>query len=220
MAFRYSPKIVTDGLVLYLDAANPKSFVSGSTTWNDLTSNINNGSLINSPVYSTTDNGGITFDGLDDYVNLGNNSITQFSNNNPWSISITAKLLSQNVTYPGFLIKGNSVTTGILIFYSDNGRIYLKHNNSQPTYVTTTLNTIFQYTVTYSGSGSTRVYLNGIYQNNGPSISSIDTTNNLFLGRGDSYGNVRLYNFLKYNRQLSDNDVLQNYNTIKTRFGL
>jgi hypothetical protein len=36
MAFNYSPKIVTDGLVLYLDAANSKSYVSGSTTWNDI----------------------------------------------------------------------------------------------------------------------------------------------------------------------------------------
>ena len=45
MAFRYSPKIVTDGLVLYLDAANTKSYVSGSTTWNDLSKTPNNGSV-------------------------------------------------------------------------------------------------------------------------------------------------------------------------------
>ena len=54
MAFRYSPKIVTDGLVLYLDAANPKSYVSGSTLWNDLTINSNNGVLTNGPTFSSS----------------------------------------------------------------------------------------------------------------------------------------------------------------------
>lgn len=220
MAGNVAPKIIIDGLVLSLDAANPRSFFSGSTVWNDLTANITNGSLINGPIYSSVDSGGINFDGLDDYVNLGNSSVTQFPNNTPWTISITAELLTQNVAFAGLMVKGSSVTSGVLIFYSNNGRIYFKHNNSQPTYVTTTLNTPFQYTVTYSGGGTTRIYLNGVYQNNGPLISSVDTTNNLFLGRGDDYGNVRIYNFSKYSKQLSDNDVLQNYNKIKTRFGL
>ena len=74
MAFRYSPKIITDGLVLFLDAANPKSFVSGSTTWNDLTTNFNNGTLVNDPTYSLTNSGNIVFDGTDDNIQLGNAS--------------------------------------------------------------------------------------------------------------------------------------------------
>ena len=74
MAFRYSPKIVTDGLVLCLDAANPKSIISGSTTWNDLTVNLNNGTLVNDPTYSLTNSGNIVFDGVDDNIQLGNAS--------------------------------------------------------------------------------------------------------------------------------------------------
>ena len=46
MSFNYSPKIITDGLVLYLDAANIRSYVSGSTTWNDISRVGNNGNLI------------------------------------------------------------------------------------------------------------------------------------------------------------------------------
>ena len=53
MVFNYSPKVVTDGLVLYLDAANPNSYVSGSTTWGDLSRGGNNSTLTNGPTYST-----------------------------------------------------------------------------------------------------------------------------------------------------------------------
>lgn len=71
MSFNYSPKIVTDGLVLYLDAANTKSYVSGSTIWNDLSRNNFNGSLINTPTFNSQNSGSILFDGVDEYVNLG-----------------------------------------------------------------------------------------------------------------------------------------------------
>jgi hypothetical protein len=66
MAFNYSPKIVTDGLVLYLDAANSKSYVSGSTTWSDLSRGGNNGTLTNGPTYSSAKGGIIILDGSND----------------------------------------------------------------------------------------------------------------------------------------------------------
>jgi len=70
MAFQYSPKIVTNGLSFYVDASNTKSFVSGSTVWNDLTINSNNGTLTNGPTFSRNNGGSIVFDGVDDRVNL------------------------------------------------------------------------------------------------------------------------------------------------------
>lgn len=54
MAFNYSPKIVTDGLVLYLDAANQSSYVSGSTTWRDLGKNFLNTSFYGSCSYDAS----------------------------------------------------------------------------------------------------------------------------------------------------------------------
>ena len=82
MAFQYSPKIVTDGLVLYLDAANTKSYVSGSTTWNDISRTNINGTLVNGPTFSSDGGGSILFDGSNDYVqinyggNLSSSTIT------------------------------------------------------------------------------------------------------------------------------------------------
>ena len=70
--------IVTNGLVLYLDAANYLSYTSGSTTWNDLSGNNNTGSLVNGPTFSSTNAGSIVFDGTNDYVGLGNNSSLRF----------------------------------------------------------------------------------------------------------------------------------------------
>ena len=65
MSFNYSPKVVTNGLVLCLDAANQKSYTSGSTTWYDLAGS-NNGVLTNGPTYDTAMSGNIVFDGIDD----------------------------------------------------------------------------------------------------------------------------------------------------------
>ena len=60
MATRYSPKIVTDGLVLYLDAANSRSYPGTGTAWFDLTGRGNNAVLTNGPVFSS---GGSTSEG-------------------------------------------------------------------------------------------------------------------------------------------------------------
>ena len=62
MAFSRGPKIVTDGLVLYLDAANPKSYPGTGNVWNDLSGNGNDAILINSPTYN---NNYFSFDGVD-----------------------------------------------------------------------------------------------------------------------------------------------------------
>jgi len=216
------PNIITDGLVLYLDAANSRSYPGTGTTWNDLTPNVNIGTLTNGPSFDSEFNGNITCDGINDFVSLPNNTATQFPNTSAWSFSVTAKLLSQNTAYAGIFIKGIADTNspGILLFYYNSGSVILKQSSSQPTSVNASINAAFNYTVTYNGSTTTRVYLNDTYRNNGPTISSVDTSNTLQLGNGDFYGNVRIYNFVKYNRLLSDAEILQNYNAIKTRFGL
>jgi hypothetical protein len=68
--FKNSPPIINDGLVLFLDAANIKSYPITGTTWNDL-SGLNNGTLTNGATFSSDNSGSIVFDGTDDYVNIG-----------------------------------------------------------------------------------------------------------------------------------------------------
>jgi hypothetical protein len=223
MGFYRGPQIVTSGLVMYLDAANPKSYSGTGTNWYDRSGGTSSGTLVNAPTFSTDYKGGITFDGTNQYVNCGNTISTQFTHTTTWSFSFFGKVLSQNTTYPGFILKGNPTAAGILVFYANlSGTTYiiLKHNNDQPTVVPITIGIPFHYTVTYNGSGTTRVYKNGIYTVNGSTIVSTETTSDLFLGTGEAYGNVTMYNFMKYNIKLSDTQVLQNYNALKSKFNL
>jgi len=66
--FTWNPPIVTNGLVLNLDAANPNSYSGSGTIWTDLSGNGNNGTLTNGPTYNSIDGGSIVFDGTDDFV--------------------------------------------------------------------------------------------------------------------------------------------------------
>ena len=64
----YGPKIITNGLVLYLDAANRNSYPGSGTTCTDLSGNNNNFTLVNGPTFSSGNMGNIVFDGTDDYL--------------------------------------------------------------------------------------------------------------------------------------------------------
>ena len=66
MSLNSGPKIVTEGLIYYLDAANPESFISGNTQWNSMDVNKNVVTLANGPQYIDDFKGVIRFDGTDD----------------------------------------------------------------------------------------------------------------------------------------------------------
>ena len=72
MAGNNGPKIVRSGLQLHLDAADRKSYPGSGTTWFDLSGNSRHGTLLNGPVFNSGNGGYISFDGVDDYVNIPN----------------------------------------------------------------------------------------------------------------------------------------------------
>ena len=102
MAFNYSPKIVTDGLVLYLDAANTKSYPSTGTTWTDISRSRFNGALTNGPTFNSSNGGSIVFDGTNDYATLGNILNDVIAGNTPkytFSVWIKFNALANNINY-------------------------------------------------------------------------------------------------------------------------
>ena len=117
----YNPKIVTDGLVLCLDAANPKSYPGSGTTWYDLSGNGNHGTLINGPTYNSDNKGSIVFDGIDDYVSF-TNPLNQSQLNQAWTIQGWINISSKPYQY--FIAGLNS---GIFIEYvqGNNSLLYL-----------------------------------------------------------------------------------------------
>jgi hypothetical protein len=64
------PNIVTNGLVLYLDAGFTPSYPKGLATWYDMGPNLTNGTLTNGPTFSNDGGGSIVFDGSDDFVQI------------------------------------------------------------------------------------------------------------------------------------------------------
>ena len=113
-----SGHIVTDGLVLALDAANAKSYPGSGTTWSDLSGNRNTGTLTNGPTFNSGNGGGIVFDGVDDYVDCGNSSTLQI---NQGTISAWVKTSSPGSSFRGIITKQNNyglfLLDGVLVTY-------------------------------------------------------------------------------------------------------
>ena len=230
MAFRYSPKIVTDGLILYLDAANTKSYVSGSTTWNDISRSGINGTLVNGPTFNLSNGGSIVFDGVNDYCTLGTKNLIQ----NDFTISIWFKLNSSGnkehfifsnnySTTPALLITANVVGTAReLTAYYVSGNV-TSYTISSTTDIPASINNI-----TLVRNGSTNIpYLNGIEQTSRIFTNSTVLSSGLYeLGyatirnKTTAYLQGNIYQTSIYNRALTSQEVLQNYNATKSRFGL
>lgn len=79
MGLSHSPKIITNGLVLCLDAGNRKSYSGSGTTWTDLSGLSNSGTLTNGPTFDTANTGNILFDGIDDYISVLHSTTTNIS---------------------------------------------------------------------------------------------------------------------------------------------
>jgi len=102
MAFRIGNKIITDGLVLYLDAGNLVSYPGSGTTWKDLSSNDNDFTLINSPTYQ---NSSIRFnlDGtINQYATCVNSTFGNF-NKEDFTIEYVANFPSTNTQFSAVL---------------------------------------------------------------------------------------------------------------------
>ena len=218
MAFHYSPKIVTEGLVLYLDAGNVKSYPLSGTAWSDISKQENNATLYSGPTYDSSNGGSIVFDGTDDYCLAGTGlAITG-------NLTVTAWVRPSSFTNQGNIVSKSS-NLGYRMRFQSNGTFWMYSNTNTITSPSTyTINNWFHTVGVFSSTGL-RMYINGsLVQSNGtpftPSsygVSSFivggnSTTQELFQGR--------IANVSVYNRALSTTEVLQNYNAQKARFGL
>jgi len=223
MAFNFSPKIVTNGLVLHLDAASRKSYISGSTTWNDLSRSQITGTLTNGPGFNSANGGSITFDNVNDFVNLGNTIQA------PTNFTITTWLSNPNSRQGGILTKGlvNDATEWGLSFGYSNPRLLVgrpRGFNQQVSASWVPYTTGFHHIAyTVSGSNSSSLYINNVLvSSNALTVSPGTSSENLQVGLhgttyyfGGSVSNIQLYN-----RVLTAQEILQNYNATKGRYGL
>ena len=231
MGVLYNSRIVTDGLVSCVDAGDKMSYPGAGTTWTDLSKNRSNGTLVNGPTFNSSNGGSIVFDGSNDYVNLGTAS-SLFPGPN-----ITASLfcwIKPSTVSSSSIPIGNQYTSGHRLYigiYSDGywdvgfGDYYWNYNNSGSKIVATTNWTLISLIIT---AGSAVLYVNGqksITKTTDTSVTlggffsmGVYFQNGSIDGSHQESCNIALTQI--YNRALSAEEIKQNYNTTKGRFGL
>ena len=234
MGFYRGPNVVTDGLVLALDAASLRSYPGSGTTWYDLSGNGSNTTISGTPTLN--ENGYLEFDGSSNYIDLGSN-ITLSKDNSTFSgwfyIEDFTTLSGAHTQQARSLAYGPATNHLALIAAWDGGYGFENDINSSPYEVNST-NTPpvpasditsqkwFNFALSFI-SGTARGYVNGKF------ISSVSSPNNLtirYLGIAATnnnypdylYGNMA--NVKIYNKGLTDSEIQQNYNAQKSRFGL
>ena len=219
--------IVISGLTMYLDAANPKSYVSGSTFWNDISQRGLVGTLTNSPTFSNTKVGSIVFDGVDDYIDIPTSPIVNDSYNN-WTIDVWMRPGNQ---ISRFISPSTNGLDQFLGYDNTNQRVNVSIAESSDTNIRVRGGTIGSVPigvwsmVTVSINNlDIKIYVNGVLTNSYTETISIGSWVGLWR-IGQRYNNTFWYlgemAIVKtYSRELSSSEVLQNYNATKSRFGL
>lgn len=229
------PNIITDGLILSLDAANSKSYQSGSTIWYDKSGNGFNGTLTNSPAFNSANGGSIVFDGVDDYVssslsvNAGSN-FSVFAWINPGNINTRNGIVGNSYSYSG----RNGFYFSTATNYGGTLNTFFISIGSDIAYRTAANNSITLNRWNYiggtvsNGGQDIRLYSNGIetayFGSTLSSGSMTYNTNELLIGSRYS-ANMEVFagsisQVSIHNKILSAQEILQNYNATKGRFGL
>lgn len=225
----YGPKIVTNGLVLALDAADKKSYAGSGTAWNDLSGNNNNGTLVNGPTFSSANGGSIVFDGVNDYV----------------STNITTAILSPSSNFSIICWAYINISlTGLKDFvYLGNRGVYTPNNNwiglaflGSTIYVGDYVNPAdYSLTFTVPSTGWYQVaqirnganhfgFLNAVQRASGTyTNTSINAASTLRIGNSISNvdymnGNIAIVQI--YNKALTAAEISQNFNATRGRFGI
>lgn len=233
MGAHSGPNISEDGLVLAIDAGNSKSYPGSGTTWFDMSGLGNNGTLLNGVGYLSDSKGVFTLDGVNDYILTERISGTGTStasvtwciwtkpagtNGNIMSMSSTNPQGSWNM--PPIAADGGKFRGKI---WSNNYLYSSSYTLNQWYYVCL----VFNYSTTISERYQ-RLYVNGetVGEQTSISYNSSNVDNYLFFGqsnpgadnKGNYSGEIGIAQV--YNRALSDAEILQNYNALKSRYGL
>ena len=227
MATLYNPRIITDGLMLCLDAANAKSYPGSGTTWYDLSGNGNDGTLLNDPTYSSSNNGAFVFDGTNDYVDV----VGDYHLLSEMTISLWFK-------------PTNTITGGA----NQVGRIWGKGGDFEcrfdgggtavagklacdlgGTNNLTSVNDVWNNTVWYNLvivllTSSSEMYIQSELDSTGSRGSVAGQTATFQIGKSASnFGSPfpgSISSFKIYNRALTETEIKQNYQALRGRYGI
>ncbi len=217
MSVNGGPNISENGLIFSLDAADRTSYPGTGTTWNDLVGN-NNGTLTNGPTFNSGNKGSIVFDGVDDYASIPGmvlNNYTNFTVNTWVKFNQASRYEIIWSAYNGYF---SVIKFPNIIYFSVAGS-----TGQAASTTTTTLTNVWYNIVAVRSSGVSYLYLNGILEGTFTgAVSTAASPSEYRLGNyvASYYLSGNIANNIIYNRALSSQEVLQNYNNTKSRFGL
>jgi hypothetical protein len=225
MSLGHGASIVRDGLVLHLDAANSKSYPGSGTVWSDLSGNGNHGTLVNGVGYSANNKGSLSFDGVDDYVSIsGSRTLTAAT------FLIWLKRSGPQGSFDGiFFSRAVGNTTGLNyhaltnnLGYHWNG-IASSYNYNSGLLVPDSSWCMCALTVSPSSAVFYLYTSLGLFMSTN-SISHLSTTlGGLEIGRDSTLnrfmsGNVSITAL--YNRALTPEEIRQNFESMRGRYGI
>jgi hypothetical protein len=203
-----------NGLVLYLDAGNSKSYPGSGTTWTDLSASGNNGTLINmdGTNFSSSNGGYLTFDATNEYIT------STFSTTSGQAVTYAGWLYSTETTatYRNFV---DSLATFPMIWWNTSGQIEF-----DAAFYTTPA--VYRNQWVYvavskpSGSSSPSYYVNGILVGTGSAYTTSALTPTWFNRAGAQTWRGNCSTVQAYNRALSAQEVSQNYNALRGRYSI
>ena len=237
MSLNHSPAIVTDGLVLCLDAANVRSYPKSGTTWSDLIG-ANDGALQNMPSnFSNTNGGSLIFDGANEYVDMGDPIVNLDEDFTLSAIVKTPSTLSNNSEYSVIIGKGDvdNVYSGrwAALGYDFQGDSFIFGIDDRVTksefFSSKVLspNTIYSVSMVSDRTNTCYLFIDGKLDGSVTDNTSLDADSNasLFLGTRARSGNNTYYAMAGnifaayvYNRALSADEVRRNYEATVGRY--
>lgn len=217
--------LIQDGLVLHLDAGNPVSYPGTGTTWTDLSSQGNNGTLVNGVGYNSDNGGSLVFDGSNDYVETIQNTTESSFTISGW-IFYNGTVTSQQPVISKWFF--GSFSWMLDTIGTNTIRFLIRGSSGGDAVITTTItpNVWFYFTATYqTGTGTCNLYMDSNFISSGIGRSSLlSPTNKIQIGtKGDStveWFNGSISQVTLHNRVLTALEIQQNFNATKTRYGL
>jgi hypothetical protein len=233
MAIYSGPEIPNDGLILNLDAANPRSYPGTGTTWSDLSGNGNNGTLVNGVGYSSDNKGIMTFDGVNDYVGIPSITLARAGSAIEFWIYIENFTTTTDISAVTVMSDTSTVATSRLISFWNGGFGFETNTNSDPvefagqtsppiSVPAITSGIWFQFSIVFSSNVSYS-YLNGSLVDSRAVANSVTFRN---IGRVSTNLNYpswfkgRMGSVKIYNRTLLSTEIEQLYEANRDRYGI
>lgn len=236
MAFSHNPRISNKGLVFLVDVADKNSYPGSGTTWTDLTGNGFNFSTSDSPSFTTDSAGRPCWDFTNGQGHHFDSVINSPFTGNSFAITVQAVVnQNSNSSYLTVLSQNEGDGSDCMSFLSLSGKYGTDHwspggfrmqtaaPNNEIQIVTWTLSAWSQHT-----SNNEDIYINGTSQTTeaysvdtvGSVVADVFRIGNWQLSRADMDWDGQIYSVCCYDRKLSEKEVIDNANSLASRFGL